>query len=277
MKRTWMSGLIVVCGLLLPLVPALAACGPTTPAPSAVAVQVHLTATPEPSVPLEGTEWELTALLGTTDVPIYPSWALTFNRGNSMEATCGCRRYVADYTTSGSEFRMGEVHTAESGCQPHDRPGEMFAEALAGITAYHASEERLAFYNAAGEAILVYARDLPVAVDSALAGMWLLESLNGRGLVADSLITLDLLGEGFEGNAGCNEYWGELAAADGGMWHTGVVFSHLLLCPGPAGIMGQEDAFTDALRSAAAYRVTDGRLEIVDAGGKTVLVFTRQQ
>ena len=182
MKRTWMSGLIVVCGLLLPLVPALAACGPTTPAPSAVAVQVHLTATPEPSVPLEGTEWELTALLGTTDVPIYPSWALTFNRGNSMEATCGCRRYVADYTTSGSEFRMGEVHTAESGCQPHDRPGEMFAEALAGITAYHASEERLAFYNAAGEAILVYARDLPVAVDSALAGMWLLESLNGRGL-----------------------------------------------------------------------------------------------
>ena len=44
-----------------------------------------------------------------------------------------------------------------------------------------------------------------------------------------------------------------------------------------AGIMGQEDAFTDALRSAAAYRVTDGRLEIVDAGGKTVLVFARQQ
>jgi len=261
--------------LLLAVIPLLAACWAPAPAPNAITVSVFVTATPEPSIPLEGTEWELTTLLNTTDVPIYPSWALTFHRGNSMEATCGCRRYVADYTASGSEFRMGEVHTTESGCQPHDRPGEMFVEALAGIAAYRAGEERLAFYNAAGETILVYARDLPVAVDSALAGVWLLESLNGRGLVADSLITLDLLGKGFEGDAGCNEYWGELEAADGGIWRTGVVFSHLQLCPGPAGIMEQEDAYSDALRSAAAYRVTDGRLEIADAGGKTVLVFTR--
>ncbi len=37
--------------------------------------------------------------------------------------------------------------------------------------------------------------------------------------------------------------------------------------------MQQEQAYMQALQKAATYKIENGRLEIGDAGGKTILVF----
>jgi hypothetical protein len=37
--------------------------------------------------------------------------------------------------------------------------------------------------------------------------------------------------------------------------------------------MEQEETYIDALRDAAAYRIVDGHLEIIDADGETTLVY----
>ena len=41
--------------------------------------------------------------------------------------------------------------------------------------------------------------------------------------------------------------------------------------------MEQEEAYIQAVQSAVAYRVTDDRLELVDASGEATLVFARRQ
>lgn len=48
------------------------------------------------------------------------------------------------------------------------------------------------------------------------------------------------------------------------------------LCSTPGGIMEQEAAYIEALRSAASYRVADDRLKIDNAAGETILVFARK-
>jgi heat shock protein HslJ len=44
-------------------------------------------------------------------------------------------------------------------------------------------------------------------------------------------------------------------------------------CAAPEGVMSQELDYVAALQSAAAFRLTEERLEIDDAAGETVLVF----
>ena len=48
----------------------------------------------------------------------------------------------------------------------------------------------------------------------------------------------------------------------------------LQLCLAPVGIMRQEEAYIQALQSAATYRVIDDHLEIYNVAGEAVLVFS---
>ena len=258
----------------------LAACGrAVTPAPNATTAEPRATATPNVSIPLDGTEWVLASLRGD-NLAAGPSLTLVFYPENYMEGTAGCNSYGVDYTASGREFHIAQIHRTDFECE--EPPGIMpqdqaFFETLASIAAYQATEDRLEFDNAAGETILVYARKLLAAVDPALEDTeWLLTSLTGGGLVADSRITLNLGGERFEGFAGCNNYGGEYKAADGGMLHTSEIFVTAMACPSPEDIMEQETAYIQALCSSVTYRLRDGRLEIADASGETILVFDRK-
>jgi len=266
--------------ILLVVTVLLAACGPvTTPTPGAMAARLKATATPKASMRLEGTEWVLASMRG--DDPVAgSSLTLAFYPDNYMEGTAGCNSYGVDYTVSGQEFHIAEIHRTDFECE--DPPGimaqdEVFFEALASIAAYQAAEDRLAFSNAAGDTILVYDRKLPAVVDPALKDTeWLLTSLLGDSLLEGSRITLNLGGEGFEGYAGCNNYGGEYGAADGGILLTSDIYHTALGCPIPEGIIEQETAYLQALRSSATYQLMDGHMEIADASGETILVFARK-
>lgn len=47
------------------------------------------------------------------------------------------------------------------------------------------------------------------------------------------------------------------------------------LCPSPQGVMDQEKAYFDALGSVSGYKLTEDRLELKDATGNIILVFTK--
>jgi heat shock protein HslJ len=259
----------------------LAACGPApTSAPGGTAVEPRATATPETSIPLEGTEWVLASLRGQNPVA-GPSLPLAFYEDEYMEGSAGCNRFGVDYTASGQEFHVATIHRTDFECE--DPPGimpqdEAFFEALASIAVYQAAEDRLLFGDAAGETILVYARKLPATVDPALRDTeWRLTSLHGESLLEGSRITLNLGGEGFDGLAGCNNYGGEYEAADGGALRFGFFSVTAMACPSPEGVMEQEQAYIDALTEASTYRLAGHRLEIQDAAGGTILVFARKE
>lgn len=102
---------------------------------------------------------------------------------------------------------------------------------------------------------------------------WVLRSLNGTSLVEGSNITLNFREGHASGFAGCNAYGGDYMAADDGALTITEIAVTAQLCQTPDGIMRQEDGYIEALGRAAAYRMTDDRLEIANDSGETTLVF----
>jgi heat shock protein HslJ len=109
---------------------------------------------------------------------------------------------------------------------------------------------------------------------------WVLLSLYGKPPIAGTHITLAFSGGYVSGFAGCNDYFGLDVAdkytvtEDGSLTIPGFAI-HLLACSTPEGVMDQEDVYCTALRSAVTYRLVENRLEIEDATGDTILVFSR--
>ncbi len=106
----------------------------------------------------------------------------------------------------------------------------------------------------------------PAPAQTALAGhaTWVLDSLDGRPLIEESIVTLKVDENWFGGFDGCNSYGGRsedgrsIADADG-------MFSGLPLektdmgCVEPEGIMDQADAYTSALMQGEKFRVVGDR------------------
>jgi heat shock protein HslJ len=112
-----------------------------------------------------------------------------------------------------------------------------------------------------------------------LAGTeWTLNSLKGSSLIEGTEITLYFREAYLGGTMTCNQYGGGpdsgmYTATDHGKLSIPQLAVTVQLCTEPEGVMEQEAAYIAALHDAATCRVTDGRLEIADASGGTVLVF----
>ena len=108
---------------------------------------------------------------------------------------------------------------------------------------------------------------------------WTVTSLRGSSLIEDTEITLYFEETYLGGRMTCNQYGGGpdsgryTATEDGALTLPGGLAVTVQLCSEPEGIMEQEATYIETLRDAAAYRIFDGRLEIADARGETVLVF----
>jgi heat shock protein HslJ len=108
---------------------------------------------------------------------------------------------------------------------------------------------------------------------------WTLTSLHGSSLIEETEITLYFKEAYLGGSMTCNLYGGGpdsgkyTVTDDGSLTLPGGLAVTVQLCSEPEGIMEQEATYIEALRDAAAYRIVDGHLEIVDASGETTLVF----
>jgi heat shock protein HslJ len=114
---------------------------------------------------------------------------------------------------------------------------------------------------------------------------WVLRALHGQDPAPGTTLTLVFEGDAFYGYAGCNAY-GQLAAGEGGMGGgyatagKSLSFPEVAVgevdCPAPSGVMEQEAAYLEALRSADAFRLAGDQLEILDAEGYVALIFEIQ-
>ena len=241
-----------------------------------------VTAVPTASLPtLEGTKWVLTFLNGNDPVP-GSTIELDFYSENYLQGEAGCNSYGADYTAGGGQFQIPELNRTQSVC---DAPEIMqqeaaYFEALTKVAAYRATEERLEFDDALGRTILVFAKVSPPSTGSILPGTrWALTFLRGKALLPGTRINLEFGDQWFSGFDGCNYYGGgadggAYAATDEGMLK---ILSLTVTAIGCAeDIMTQEQAYLDAFVNTAAYQVVDDRLELRDATGNTILIYTRE-
>jgi heat shock protein HslJ len=116
-----------------------------------------------------------------------------------------------------------------------------------------------------------------------LAGTnWELISLNGKGLIEGTAITLDFSETYLGGKMGCNGYGGspdrgKYTIKGDGRFQLGNPFAVTVqLCTEPEGIMEQEAAYIEALMTASRYQVVDNQLEIENESGEMILIFHRK-
>jgi heat shock protein HslJ len=110
---------------------------------------------------------------------------------------------------------------------------------------------------------------------SNLEGSWKLSTINGQAPIAGSTITAKFEKGEISGNSGCNSYGGKFSASGSKLSPSELVMTEMA-CMDPQGVMDQETAFLQALNQAASYSVKDGSLEIQNAAGETILVFTAE-
>jgi heat shock protein HslJ len=113
-----------------------------------------------------------------------------------------------------------------------------------------------------------------------LAGTkWDLISLNGKGLIEGTAISLNFTKEHLGGETGCNLYGGspdtgKYRATEAGELTLKLPFAVTVqYCYEPEGIMEQEAAYIEALMNAASFKVINNRLEVANDGGEPILVY----
>jgi len=102
---------------------------------------------------------------------------------------------------------------------------------------------------------------------------WQLLTLNGQALLEDTTITAAFSKGEISGSSGCNSYFGSYTA-NGSSIQFGDIGATEMFCLEPEGIMEQEQSFLQAFQRVAGYRSDAGQLELLDAAGRPVLVFS---
>ncbi|MGB3713329.1 MAG: META domain-containing protein [Candidatus Promineifilaceae bacterium] len=115
----------------------------------------------------------------------------------------------------------------------------------------------------------------PSNADDLIGDEWHLLSLNGGAPIAGVDLTLTFDGELAGGSAGCNQYGGHYRAGEDGNLEIPEIENTAADCVTPNGIMEQESAYFLTLQEAVWFEIVDGRLEIDNADGDVILVFSR--
>jgi heat shock protein HslJ len=101
---------------------------------------------------------------------------------------------------------------------------------------------------------------------------WVLRWLGGQSPPKGTEFTLNFEDGVASGRAGCNHYGFDYEATEGGEFRD-LPGWDLTAMGCPKELARWEEAYLDALGSAAAYRRREDRLELRDAAGKTTLVY----
>lgn len=100
---------------------------------------------------------------------------------------------------------------------------------------------------------------------------WVLSMLNGHPPLPDTMPTVTFSQGRIGGSTGCNSYSGSYETRGSSLTIKDTAVTEMY-CMDPAGVMDQEQAFLSALGQVQSYRLTDGRLEMLDAAGNVILV-----
>lgn len=273
--------------LLLLTVVLLGAC--SGPSSTAEPVPTPLPARGE-MLPLDESRWELQSLRGEG---LVPETVVTIRFVNSSEiaGAVDCNSYASTYEAGGAVgFRLtSRVHFTQFDC-PRSPAGltqeSSYYEALAAAGGYGvqrpaAQPAILTLYDATGAPLLTFHERQAPALDPALAGDWLLQTIDGSQTLPGTQLRLSIDSDRYDvridGYAGCNLYGGTLLQASAGSFQVAEVFSNARDCVEPPGVMLQEQAYHDALQAVASYTFSGDTLTLTAASGPASLIFARDE
>ncbi len=238
---------------------------------------------------LAGTSWTLASLAGEdgATVPVLAGTTVTaaFDADGRVGGSAGCNHYSADYTAAGADLSIGSAVRTEMYCM--DPPGVMEQEdrylaLLTEVSSYRVEGDLLILADREGADLLVFDRvvrtpDLPLVGTD-----WVLDAYSTGGdaissLVSGTTITAKFAADGtVTGNSGCNHYGGEYSL-DGTELSVSSLYSTLMYCNQPQGVMEQENRYLNLLKSAAGYRIDGDRLDLLDEAGTALLSYRAER
>ena len=236
--------------------------------------------------PLAGTAWHLAAFRADNGSVIAPlSGAeplIIFGEGGTLSGSAGCNLYSAPYRINGSTISVEPViataaypATAQELAQQESR----YQELLVAAAYYRVEGDRMTISGPSGKELLVFSRAEQPQSMPLLATEWQLThyTTGGGNAVASPIpgtsvnLTFDADGT-LSGSAGCNAYSAPYELNETGIAVERVIATKASLAE-PAGIMEQESAYLDLLRSAAGYRIVGDTLAVIDGNGRAILFF----
>jgi heat shock protein HslJ len=105
---------------------------------------------------------------------------------------------------------------------------------------------------------------------------WVLVALNGDSPLEGTTITAEFAEGEISGSSGCNSYFGSYTLNGNGL-EFGMMGMTEMACMEPQGVMEQESAYLETLRSITQVRLAGDQLEMMDESGDVVLRFERQE
>ena len=248
-----------------------------------------LTFVKEAPAALAGTSWTLASLVGEDGamVPVLAGTTVTaaFGADGVLGGSAGCNHYGADYTLKDAKLTIEPAIRTEMYCgnpkgimEQEDR----YLALLANVTTYRVEGDRLFLSDRKGIDLLVFERAVPKP-DLPLTGTdWVLDGYSTgadavSSVIAGTTVTVKFSPDGnVTGNAGCNHYGGRYSL-NGANLSVSSLFSTLMYCEKPEGVMEQEGKYLGHLGNVSSYRVEGDRLILSDKAGTDLLFFVQAQ
>jgi heat shock protein HslJ len=217
-----------------------------------------------------------TAGLNNIQVDDPAQYTLIFLPDGTYWISADCNSGTGGYSVEGSSLTLEPGPITLVACGPESLDAQYLAK-LGDVVSFVLEDGKL-FLNLKMDAgNLVFGKDATPATASLEGTIWKLDSyLNSQGelvgVLPDTAITAEFQAGQVTGSAGCNSYFGSYESS-GDRLTFGVIGMTEMYCM-PEALMTQEGEVLAALESAAAYRFVDGALQIANADGETVLIFS---
>ncbi|HCS38685.1 MAG TPA: hypothetical protein DIW44_03765 [Anaerolineaceae bacterium] len=104
---------------------------------------------------------------------------------------------------------------------------------------------------------------------------WQLTKLAGKTPLPDVNVTLNFSKDAIGGNDGCNTYGGSYTTNKDTITFGNDIFSTMMYCTDEIAV--QYQAFYEALKQAATYKITTNSLTLFDTKGSVLAEFTASQ
>ncbi len=253
------------------------------------AENVPVVAAPTVELILTGTPWEWVSTTdpaqGTVAVNDPSRYVILFSEDGSAAIQADCNAVYAAYTTNDSNISINTGPSTMAACPPDTLDSQFLAQ-LSAAAIYFIEGGNLYLDLPADSGTMRFVpQGTPPPVENPPAGeaegkTFYLVSFGPEGeeeaVIAGTTITANFANDLVSGNAGCNNYSGQLTPVDD-HFTVGPILTTLQFCDSPAGVMEQETAYLTALGTTGGYEwqetltngilVTEGKLFYELPGG----------
>jgi heat shock protein HslJ len=218
---------------------------------------------------LEGTAWVLdVAALGLPGGEGIPTAEL---RDGTVSGSTGCNRFTGGFTKARSKLSFGSIATTRRAGSPAAMAVEReYLGRLGRVASFRISGDELTLFDAAGDALLVYAASRPTIEGSWEITGYLMVSGNGfSSTVIDSAPSAVFGADGsMSGGTGCNTFRGAYEI-DGATISIGPLRTTRMACPPE--LAEQEAGILKSLDAASSFSLAPGTATLLNAAGQLVL------